>query len=179
MSEGQFTTLFTWTRVNSIWSLYSVKVPATATMGSRIPDQVLLTKQVLCDTAIYKTILTNVKIMNLNFLKYAKRWNIWVPGQTLQRLRLIKCCIKILSGQYNICYIALFCSAFWKTRLFPLKVASSHDAATQDLLLETCRCRHSIAGSRDLTWDKNSNLSKCRVAQILPGILTDIKIPPE
>ena len=96
--SGQFTTLFTWTRVNSIWSLYSVKVPATATLGSWIPDQVLLTKQVLCDTAIYKTILTNVKIMNLNFLKYAKRWNIWVPGQTQQRLRLIKCCIKILSG---------------------------------------------------------------------------------
>ena len=33
MSEGQFITLFTWTRVNSTWSLYSVKVPATATLG--------------------------------------------------------------------------------------------------------------------------------------------------
>ena len=34
----------------------------------------------------------------------------------------------------------------------------------------TCQCRHSIAGSRDITWDEKSNLSKYCVAQIFTNV---------
>ena len=38
------TNIFTWTRTDSTWPLYSLKVSATATPGSWIPDQVVLDK---------------------------------------------------------------------------------------------------------------------------------------
>ena len=122
--QGQFrTNIYTWTRADSTWvhMISVLKVSATATLGCRIPDQEVLDKA--------------------SFVRYSN-------------LQLSEC-IKILPGQYNSFFFnvrALFCSwlvanigrndIYTWTRLFLFKVASFHDAATQDLPVSPLYSRH-------------------------------------
>ena len=121
--QGQFrTNIYTWTRADSTWvhMISVLKVSATATLGCRIPDQEVLDKA--------------------SFVQFTYNW--------VSALKFFQVNTIVFFSMLHSSFLLLIGGKHRKkwhytwTRLFLFKVASFHDAATQDLPVSPLYSRH-------------------------------------